>query len=231
MFSLFKKFKDGLTKTVAAIAAKRWNRAVKIRPDRDDDMTATGKRHDFVVDYEVGFDDNGKIRAVRGDWYARCGFSADLSGPVTGGPQKASVGVEVIAAVSGEEQRSTAELAHFMLWESFKRSCQVQNYMLNRMTSSAVEMNQRFVQELETMRGSYTKALERIDGMEFEKRMLEHEAASRRLTAHYQRLVEADHRAAERRRDDDRSALEQFARGVMRVVDAIGDPNNGSDKN
>lgn len=155
----------------------------------------------------------------------------DLTGPVTGGPQKASVGVEVIAAVSGEEQRSTAELAHFMLWESFKRSCQVQNYMLTRMTSSAVEMNQRFVQELETMRGSYTKALERIDGMEFEKRMLEHEAASRRLTAHYQRLVEADHRAAERRRDDDRSALEQFARGVMRVVDAIGDPNNGNDKN
>lgn len=68
---------------VAAIAAKKWNRAVKIRPDRDDDMTATGKRHDFVVDYEVGFDDDGRILAVRGDWYARCGFSADLSGPVT----------------------------------------------------------------------------------------------------------------------------------------------------
>ena len=68
---------------VAAIAAKRWKRAVKIRPDRDDDMIATGKRHDFVVDYEVGFDDAGKIRAVQGDWYARCGFSSDLSGPVT----------------------------------------------------------------------------------------------------------------------------------------------------
>ena len=68
---------------VAAIAAKRWKRAVKIRPDRDDDMIATGKRHDFVVDYEVGFDDTGKIRAVQGDWYARCGFSSDLSGPVT----------------------------------------------------------------------------------------------------------------------------------------------------
>ena len=68
---------------VAAIAAKRWNRAVKIRPDRDDDMTATGKRHDFVVDYEVGFDDQGRILAVQGDWHARCGFSSDLSGPVT----------------------------------------------------------------------------------------------------------------------------------------------------
>ncbi|SET14163.1 xanthine dehydrogenase molybdopterin binding subunit [Paracoccus homiensis] len=68
---------------VAATAARKWGAAVKIRPDRDDDMTATGKRHDFVVDYEVGFDDDGHILAVEGDWYARCGFSADLSGPVT----------------------------------------------------------------------------------------------------------------------------------------------------
>lgn len=68
---------------VAAVAAKKWNRAVKIRPDRDDDMSATGKRHDFVIDYEVGFDDEGVIEAVTGEFAARCGFSSDLSGPVT----------------------------------------------------------------------------------------------------------------------------------------------------
>ena len=68
---------------VAAIAARRLKRAVKVRPDRDDDMIATGKRHDFVVDYEVGFDPSGRILAVQGDWHARCGMSADLSGPVT----------------------------------------------------------------------------------------------------------------------------------------------------
>ncbi|MGB0926112.1 MAG: xanthine dehydrogenase molybdopterin binding subunit [Pikeienuella sp.] len=68
---------------VAAVAAKKWNRAVKLRPDRDDDMSATGKRHDFVIDYEVGFDDDGVIQAVTGDFAARCGFSSDLSGPVT----------------------------------------------------------------------------------------------------------------------------------------------------
>ncbi|SFT57689.1 xanthine dehydrogenase molybdopterin binding subunit [Sedimentitalea nanhaiensis] len=68
---------------VAAIAAKKWNRAVKIRPDRDQDMTATGKRHDFVIDYDVAFDDAGRIQAVDGSFVARCGFSSDLSGPVT----------------------------------------------------------------------------------------------------------------------------------------------------
>ncbi|WP_289041114.1 xanthine dehydrogenase molybdopterin binding subunit [uncultured Aliiroseovarius sp.] len=68
---------------VAAMAAKKWGRAVKIRPDRDQDMTATGKRHDFVIDYDVAFDDTGRIEAVDGAFAARCGFSADLSGPVT----------------------------------------------------------------------------------------------------------------------------------------------------
>ena len=68
---------------VAAIAARKWRRAVKLRPDRDDDMIATGKRHDFLVDYTVGFDDGGRIHAVIGDWHARCGFSADLSQAVT----------------------------------------------------------------------------------------------------------------------------------------------------
>ena len=68
---------------VAAMAAKKWNRAVKIRPDRDQDMTATGKRHDFVVDYDVGFDDEGRIQAVESCFAARCGYSSDLSGPVT----------------------------------------------------------------------------------------------------------------------------------------------------
>mgnify|MGYP003136630723 FL=1 len=68
---------------VAAMAAKKWNRAVKIRPDRDQDMTATGKRHDFVVDYDVGFDDDGRIHAVQSCFAARCGYSSDLSGPVT----------------------------------------------------------------------------------------------------------------------------------------------------
>ncbi len=68
---------------LAAIAAKRLNRAVKIRLDRDDDMTATGKRHDFVVDYEIGFDDEGNILGVDYIYAARCGYSSDLSGPVT----------------------------------------------------------------------------------------------------------------------------------------------------
>ncbi|MGB3339606.1 MAG: xanthine dehydrogenase molybdopterin binding subunit [Devosia sp.] len=78
-----KETQGNLFAAVAALAAKKWNRACKIRPDRDDDMTATGKRHDFVVDYDVGYDDSGKIAAVDAVYGARAGFSSDLSGPVT----------------------------------------------------------------------------------------------------------------------------------------------------
>ncbi len=78
-----KETQASLFACVAALAARRFGRPVKLRPDRDDDMLATGKRHDFEVDYDVGFDADGRIQAVDAVFAARCGFSADLSGPVT----------------------------------------------------------------------------------------------------------------------------------------------------
>ncbi|WP_018237435.1 xanthine dehydrogenase molybdopterin binding subunit [Ensifer sp. BR816] len=78
-----KETQANLFAAVAALAARKYRLPVKVRPDRDDDMTATGKRHDFHVDYKVGFDDDGRIEAVDAVFAARCGFSADLSGPVT----------------------------------------------------------------------------------------------------------------------------------------------------
>ncbi len=78
-----KETQGNLFAVVTAIVAKRTGRAAKARPDRDDDMVITGKRHDFLIDYEVGFDDEGRIQAVDMTFAARCGWSADLSGPVT----------------------------------------------------------------------------------------------------------------------------------------------------
>jgi len=78
-----KETQGNLFAAVAALAAKKFNRAIKIRPDRDDDFSITGKRHDFVVDYDVGYNSDGKIQAVAATFAARSGFSADLSGPVT----------------------------------------------------------------------------------------------------------------------------------------------------
>jgi xanthine dehydrogenase large subunit len=55
---------------------------VKLRVDRDADMAMTGKRHDFHVEWDVGFEADGRIAALRITLASRCGYSADLSGPV-----------------------------------------------------------------------------------------------------------------------------------------------------
>ncbi|MGC1496317.1 MAG: xanthine dehydrogenase molybdopterin binding subunit [Sulfitobacter sp.] len=65
-----------------AVAAMTTGRACKMRYDRDDDMIVTGKRHDFRVDYDVGFDEQGRIQALDFTQYARCGWAMDLSLPV-----------------------------------------------------------------------------------------------------------------------------------------------------
>ena len=66
----------------AALVARRTGRAAKLRLDRDDDMRSTGKRHAFAYQYDVGFDAEGRILGLDLTLASRCGFSADLSGPV-----------------------------------------------------------------------------------------------------------------------------------------------------
>ena len=65
-----------------AIAAAKTGSACKMRYDRDDDMIITGKRHDFRINYHVGFDAAGRITALDFTHYTRCGWSMDLSLPV-----------------------------------------------------------------------------------------------------------------------------------------------------
>jgi len=67
---------------IAALLAQKTGRAVKFRMDRDDDMIMTGKRHDFVIYYDVGFNDQGTVDGVRFEFLSRCGVSVDLSGAV-----------------------------------------------------------------------------------------------------------------------------------------------------
>ncbi len=66
----------------AALIARRTGRAAKLRLDRDDDMRSTGKRHAFAYQYDVGFDADGRLVGLDLTLASRCGFSADLSGPV-----------------------------------------------------------------------------------------------------------------------------------------------------
>ncbi len=77
-----KESQSALFAAIAALAAQRLKRPVKLRPDRDDDFMITGRRHGFEFDYDVGFDDQGRLLGVEVTMIANAGFSADLTPPV-----------------------------------------------------------------------------------------------------------------------------------------------------
>jgi xanthine dehydrogenase large subunit len=64
---------------IAALAAQKTKKPCKFRADRDDDFLITGKRHPMTVEYQVGFDDEGILQGLEINFFADCGYSADLS--------------------------------------------------------------------------------------------------------------------------------------------------------
>ncbi len=67
---------------IAALAAYRTGRPVRIKLSRGLDMQMTGKRHPFLGRYEVGFDERGHLLALKVELIADGGWSCDLSPPV-----------------------------------------------------------------------------------------------------------------------------------------------------
>lgn len=64
---------------LAALAAHKLKRPVRLCLTKDDDMVMTGKRNPFENIYRVGFDDKGLIRALDIELYSDAGAYADLS--------------------------------------------------------------------------------------------------------------------------------------------------------
>ncbi|MEP7021258.1 MAG: xanthine dehydrogenase molybdopterin binding subunit, partial [Pseudonocardiales bacterium] len=67
---------------VAALGATLTGRPVRLRLNRTQDLTMTGKRHGFHAQWRVGFDDEGVIQALEATLTADGGWSLDLSEPV-----------------------------------------------------------------------------------------------------------------------------------------------------
>ena len=62
-----------------SLLANHTQKPVKIRLFRDDDQKMTGKRHPFVINYKIGFDNKGHIKAYHVKFDANAGYSTDLS--------------------------------------------------------------------------------------------------------------------------------------------------------
>ncbi|MBK20052.1 MAG: xanthine dehydrogenase molybdopterin binding subunit [Rhodospirillaceae bacterium] len=77
-----KESQSTIIAALAALMADKTRQPVKLRLARDDDMVITGKRHDFLFRYEVGFDDTGRIEGIDILMASRAGNVADLSSSV-----------------------------------------------------------------------------------------------------------------------------------------------------
>ncbi len=67
---------------IAAIFADSEKRPCRLRLRRHDDMMATGKRHDYVINWKLGVKADGRIVGLNAECLANAGNVADLTGPV-----------------------------------------------------------------------------------------------------------------------------------------------------
>ena len=67
---------------MAALVAHKTGRAARVIYDKDTDMHATGKRHPYLVRWDVGVDDDGGIQALRFEFFSNGGCSLDLSSSI-----------------------------------------------------------------------------------------------------------------------------------------------------
>ncbi len=67
---------------MAALVAQKMRCPARLCLSKDDDMMMTGKRHPFKNFYEIGFDDSGRILALKAKLYADGGAYADLSSSI-----------------------------------------------------------------------------------------------------------------------------------------------------
>ena len=63
----------------ACLLSKATGRPVKIRLFRDNDQIMTGKRHRFLIEYKVGYENDGRINAINVIQHADAGAATDLS--------------------------------------------------------------------------------------------------------------------------------------------------------
>ena len=64
---------------MAAVAALRLQRPVKLVLNRGEDMRMTGKRHSYSADFKIGLSNDGRILAYQVMFYQNAGAAADLS--------------------------------------------------------------------------------------------------------------------------------------------------------
>ncbi|NIZ13444.1 xanthine dehydrogenase molybdopterin binding subunit [Phaeobacter sp. HF9A] len=102
-----------------AVAARQTGKPCKMRYDRDDDMTITGKRHAFRISYRAGFDAAGRILGIEFTHLVNCGWAQDLSLPVADRAMLHADNAYAIPAIRIESHRLKTNLQSATAYRGF----------------------------------------------------------------------------------------------------------------
>lgn len=116
------------------------------------------------------------------------------------------------------EAPKDAQLAHHLLFDSYQRAATIQAHCVKEMVAAAREMNHCFLDQLDGMQTRHQAAMERLDTIAFERKMMEHEASARHLSDHFRRLAEDERRA------NAPSIAEQLAQHLLALLNVVAHP-------
>lgn len=129
---------------------------------------------------------------------------------------------ESTAFTDGQAPASGVRLAHAMLWSTFDRAARVQAWMLeqaNGFTRDMLENNRKLADQASELQLRFQQSMERIDLMETEQRLIEHDLMARRLSRHAMAQERAEDEASRPPTPPDRRWIEDLLSGVGALLD------------
>ena len=116
---------------------------------------------------------------------------------------------------------SGVKLAHNMLWSTFDRAARVQAWMLqqaNVFTRDLLENNQKLADQASDMQQRFQQAMQRLDLMETEKKLIEHDLMARRLSRHTVAQNRAEEEASQPPAPPDYGWIDDLLSGVSTLL-------------
>ena len=112
-------------------------------------------------------------------------------------------------------------LAHSMLWTTFDRAARVQAWMLqqaNVFTSDLLENNRKLADQASEMQLRFQEAMQRLDLMETEQKLIEHDLMARRLSRHTIAQNRAEEEASHPPTPPDRGWIDELLSDVSTLI-------------
>lgn len=123
--------------------------------------------------------------------------------------------------------RAGVNMSHTMLWASFDRTLTLQGWMIQQasaFTNDLLEQNRKLADQAGDLQARFQQAMQRIDLMETEKKLIEHDLMARRLSRHAVAQNRAEEEASRPPPPPGQPWIEELIAGVSAFLGAQRQP-------